>query len=393
MLAAVIIIFLQELVETVNAKREPEEAISFKILVSSMTNVAVDRIIQTLLRLGYDQFIRIGSIKKIAKNLLPYTAKARATSNEELKELEAMLEDAQNSEEDQDHIATAIQRFRKADNTLQTVQAAQVVGTTFMSSSFDVFEHLQFPLCLVDESSQLMEPLTIVPLTRFMCQRLVMIGDPLQLPPTLATHADEGKLGQGLDKTLFDRMLQMGYESIMLRTQYRCHPSISAISNRLFYDQRLLNGVTSEDRKPLIPGLPTLLFVDVGGQVGLLMFVERFRLTQLACFQEQKSIRTNSYWNEAEVGITAHLIQSLLSLQVPPSDLGVISLYREQTDKLIEYLTTSGSTANKQVQISTVDAFQGGEKDVIVLSTVRTTESQFMDNQPRINVALTRAKR
>ncbi|KAI8375244.1 hypothetical protein EDC96DRAFT_541205, partial [Choanephora cucurbitarum] len=148
LLAAVIIIFLQELVETVNAKREPEEAISFKILVSSMTNVAVDRILQTLLRLGYDQFIRIGSIKKIAKNLLPYTAKARATSNEELKELEAMLEDTQNSEEDQDHIATAIQHFRKADNTLQTVQAAQVVGTTFMSSSFDVFEHLQFPLCL-----------------------------------------------------------------------------------------------------------------------------------------------------------------------------------------------------------------------------------------------------
>ncbi|KAI8056283.1 uncharacterized protein B0P05DRAFT_285529 [Gilbertella persicaria] len=81
-LAAVIIIFLQDLIDTVNGKREPEDAISFKILVSSMTNVAVDRILQTLLKLGYDHFIRIGSMKKIAKNLLPFTAKARASSNE-----------------------------------------------------------------------------------------------------------------------------------------------------------------------------------------------------------------------------------------------------------------------------------------------------------------------
>jgi superfamily I DNA and/or RNA helicase len=68
---------------------------------------------------------------------------------------------------------------------------------------------------------------------------------------------------------------------------------------------------------------------------------------------------------------------------------------KEQADKLSEFLI-SGSTdskISKNVQISTVDAFQGGEKEVIILSTVRTTESQFMDNQPRINVALTRAKR
>jgi hypothetical protein len=91
------------MIDTVNGKREPEDAIRFKILISSMTvsrkekaritqnsihlylynqNVAVDRILQTLLKLGFDHFIRIGSMKKIAKNLLPYTAKARLSSNE-----------------------------------------------------------------------------------------------------------------------------------------------------------------------------------------------------------------------------------------------------------------------------------------------------------------------
>ena len=101
-LAAVIIIFIQELLEAVNTHRASEDQIQFKILVSSMTvsctcfmrkqnlnlrlfylqNVAVDRILQTLLKLGYDHFIRIGSMKKIAKNLLPFTAKARISSNE-----------------------------------------------------------------------------------------------------------------------------------------------------------------------------------------------------------------------------------------------------------------------------------------------------------------------
>lgn len=191
----------------------------------------MDRILQTLLKLGFDQFIRIGSMKKIAKNLLPYTSKARVSSNEgmleyrciggtlvlishpytELKELEQMLDDPLNSEEDIDSISTAIQRFRKTENVNQ-LQTVNVVGTTFMSSTFDVFAGMKFPLVLVDEASQLMEPLTLVPLARFSCHRLILIGDPLQLPPTLATNAQDGKAGKGLDKTLFNRMIELGHE-------------------------------------------------------------------------------------------------------------------------------------------------------------------------------------
>ncbi|CEG73858.1 hypothetical protein RMATCC62417_09155 [Rhizopus microsporus] len=207
-LAAVIILFIQELLDAVNGHREPEDQVQFKILVSSMTNVAVDRILQTLLKLGYDHFVRIGSMKKIAKNILPYTAKARLSSNEELKELEQMLDDGQNSEEDLENIATAIQRFRKSEGISQ-IHTAPVVGTTFMSSVFDIFNGVSFPFILIDESSQLMEPLTMVPLARFSCHRLLMVGDPLQLPPTLVSPAEEGKIGKGLDKTLFDRFIEV----------------------------------------------------------------------------------------------------------------------------------------------------------------------------------------
>jgi superfamily I DNA and/or RNA helicase len=122
-----------------------------------------------------------------------------------------MLEDENNSEQDIEYISTAIQHFRKASSKDQ-IHSVNIVGTTFMSSTFEIFDRVQFPFILVDESSQLTEPLTLVPLSRFMCQRLVMIGDPLQLPPTLGTNAEEGKAGMGLDKTMFDRLIEMGSE-------------------------------------------------------------------------------------------------------------------------------------------------------------------------------------
>ncbi|KAI8148810.1 AAA domain-containing protein [Fennellomyces sp. T-0311] len=116
------------------------------------------------------------------------------------------------------------------------------------------------------------------------------------------------------------------------------------------------------------------MFVDVGGQ-------------------EQKNPRSNSFWNETEVSIAAHLVDGLLKLGISPNSIGIISLYKEQADKLIEYVGNICQDKKQTVQISTVDAFQGGEKDVIILSTVRTTSSSFIDNCPRVNVALTRARR
>lgn len=141
----------------------------------------------------------------------------------ELKELEQMLDDPLNSEEDTDHISTAIQHFRKAENANQ-LQNVNVIGTTFVSSTFDVFAGMKFPLVLVDEASQLMEPLTLVPLARFSCHRLILIGDPLQLPPTLATNAQDGKVGKGLDKTLFNRMIELGHEVKRQRLRQMCVP-------------------------------------------------------------------------------------------------------------------------------------------------------------------------
>uniref|UniRef100_A0A663MJW4 5'-3' DNA helicase ZGRF1 n=2 Tax=Athene cunicularia TaxID=194338 RepID=A0A663MJW4_ATHCN len=167
----------------------------------------------------------------------------------------------------------------------------------------------------------------------------------------------------------------MGHKPILLRTQYRCHPAISAIANELFYEGNLTDGVSEQDRSPLVDWLPTLCFYSVNG-------VEQIE-------------RDNSFYNMAEVHFTVKLIQSLVASGIEGSAVGVITLYKSQMCKIQNLLSGIYSEAFevKAVQVSTVDAFQGAEKEIIVLSCVRTRQIGFIDSEKRMNVALTRAKR
>ncbi|XP_020622992.1 uncharacterized protein LOC110060547 [Orbicella faveolata] len=204
---------------------------------------------------------------------------------------------------------------------------------------------------------------------RFECRKLVLVGDPKQLSPTI--QGSEPDHEAGLEQTLFDRLMKMGYEPTMLRTQYRCHPAISAISNRLFYENKLLDGVTAEDRTQILPcGVSTY---------GLFIIV--LLISTLFVVQAK---------------FVVFLIECLLESGVDPAQIGVITLYKSQLQTISTNLTASRATSHaelKAIQISTVDAFQGGEKDLIILSCVRTDHIGFIDCDRRTNVALTRAKR
>ncbi|XP_028404167.1 protein ZGRF1-like [Dendronephthya gigantea] len=164
---------------------------------------------------------------------------------------------------------------------------------------------------------------------------------------------------------------------ILLRTQYRCHPLISSISNRLFYNDQLLDGVNAEERKPLVDFIPTLCFYDVANG-------------------KEECSQDGSYFNTSEAKFVVTLIKSLLESEIEPKQIGVISQYKSQLTAINNSLSADGATSQKElagIQISTVDAFQGGEKDVIILSCVRTKHIGFIDCERRTNVALTRAKR
>ena len=295
-----------------------------------------------------------------------------------------------------------------------------------------------FPIVLLDESSQMIEPSSLVPLARFHCQRLIAVGDPKQLPPNLsdveAPSATTSTTGP-LSKALFERLSEAGVPTVLLRLQYRMHPTLMATPNRLFYDSALESGVGPEERPALL--LPRAVDID-GRPLPPLSFVN------VAQGQEQRERvwrgaaggggGESSCYNGEEIAAVVSVVSALLRKGVPSSSIGLITLYRSQWRRLREEMskvmvqmeaeeekqrrlqerfattqgsvvvddlhvlpdsdwkTTTGGVSGAGVQVNTVDSFQGGEKDIVILSTVKTSMSDFMDNARRINVALTRAR-
>ncbi|XP_031561752.1 protein ZGRF1-like isoform X2 [Actinia tenebrosa] len=376
-LLAVTILYLVRLFTKITQNDGASNVSKPKILVSSTTNVAVDRILLVLLELGFEEFVRVGSIRKIAKQLLPYSMQGSGSQDQELKELQAMLKEDLQPSEKQD-IRKSIEKQRRGENK-KKLDGVQVVGVTCAACVFPCLERMKFSVVLLDECSQMTEPTALLPLARFGCQKLILVGDPKQLSPTIpgSTQGSHLENHAGLEQTLFDRLTKMGYRTTLLRTQYRCHPTISAVANRLFYEGHLVDGITPEDRTPLVSFSPTLCFYDVSrGQ--------------------EKCGRDGSYYNEQEAEFVVFLVGCLLESGLEPEQLGVITLYKSQLVTISSHLAQSRLASHKQlkaVQISTVDAFQGGEKDVILLSCVRTDHVGFIDCGRRTNVALTRAKR
>ncbi|KAL8206933.1 UNVERIFIED_CONTAM: Protein zgrf1 [Gekko kuhli] len=370
-LLAIVILFLVQIFETSEATVSKRLA-PWKILISSATNVAVDRVLLCLLDLGFEEFIRVGSVRKIAKPVLPYSLHAGLGSeSEQLKELLALMKEDLTPAE-KNYVRKTIEHHRLGTNKA-LLQQVRVVGATCAACPFPCMKNLKFPVVMLDECSQMTEPASLLPIARFGCEKLILVGDPKQLPPTI--QGSESARHNGLEQTLFDRLCLMGHEPVLLRTQYRCHPAISAISNNLFYEGDLLDGVSEMDRNPLVDWLPTLCFYNINGS--------------------EQMERDNSFHNMTESFFTVKLIQSLIASGIEGSMIGVITLYKSQMSKICNLLAAVDTDASqiKAVQVSTVDAFQGAEKEIIVLSCVRTRQVGFIDSETRVNVALTRGKR
>ncbi|XP_031323253.1 5'-3' DNA helicase ZGRF1 isoform X4 [Camelus dromedarius] len=370
-LLAVVVLFFVQLFEksealTVENKRP------WKLLISSSTNVAVDRVLLGLLSLGFEKFVRVGSIRKIAKPVLPYSLHAGSENeSEQLKELHALMKEDLTPME-RVYVRKSIEQHKLGTNKTLLKQV-RVVGVTCAACPFPCMNDLKFPVVVLDECSQITEPASLLPIARFECEKLILVGDPKQLPPTI--QGSDAAHENGLEQTLFDRLCLMGHKPVLLRTQYRCHPIISAVANDLFYEGSLVNGVSETERSPLLEWLPTLCFYNVQG------------LEQIE--------RDNSFHNVAEAAFTLKLIQSLVASGIAGSMIGVITLYRSQMYKLCHLLSaTDFDHPNmKAVQVSTVDAFQGAEKEIVILSCVRTRQVGFIDSEKRMNVALTRGRR
>ena len=196
----------------------------------------------------------------------------------------------------------------------------------------------------------------------------------------------------GLTQSLFERLVLIGIRPIRLQVQYRMHPILSEFPSNMFYEGSLQNGVTESDRQ--LRHMP--------GYTGKDEFPWPIKSKPMFFWSvagmEEISASGTSYLNRTEASYVEKIVTHLLKMGVESSQIGVITPYDGQKKYVQEHMRRSGSLAAsvyEAIEVNSVDAFQGREKEIMLVSCVRSSESQgigFLSDPRRLNVALTRAR-
>ena len=259
----------------------------------------------------------------------------------------------------------------------------QIGGTHTQAISFD--------WAIIDEAGRATVPEILVPIVR--SERAVLVGDERQLPPMvdemLSIEAEGSSDNQNLETSLFQTLIEQMEESVQshlasLRTQYRMHPAIGCLVSSVFYDGKLENGVLPGPSRRAFDWMPTP--------------VTWVSTSSLPSRSETRS--GESYVNSAESDLVLQLLERIEAKcreRHRRSSVGIIAGYAAQVEHLTTHIDPSdrGRWRNLDIEVATIDAFQGRECDVVVYSTVRSNVNRrigFLKDYRRVNVALSRAR-
>ncbi|KAK1259712.1 putative RNA helicase SDE3 [Acorus gramineus] len=279
---------------------------------------------------------------------------------------------------------------------LKALLRYRIIISTYMSASLLYAEGIHrrhFSHIILDEAGQSSEPETMIPISGLCWQGTVVVlaGDPMQLGPVIYSKEAET---YGLGKSYLERLFECdfyrdgdeNYVTKLLRN-YRCHPSILELPSKLFYKGELIACKEEEDSLSMYdwPELPNkafpVLFVGIQG-----------------C--DEREGNNPSWFNRTEASKVVEIIRKLRdNLNITESDVGVITPYRQQVLKMKKALEAMEML---HVKVGSVEQFQGQERQIIIISTVRSTVKHndfdrtynlgFLSNPRRFNVAITRAR-
>lgn len=407
-----------------------------KILLTAPSNAAVDELVIRLIRSKQAftnkkrlRLIRVGPSEQIHPRVREYTLDALLKSNLEarIKEKSSMesvdcelntleakrnkvqlvldslymrkeVEKAHHCELELKDITNRLQRLKqqKEKSQLQPIdvrkeeqemlhvllKGADVIATTLTSCrqafpDLEFSSQMVFTVCIVDEASQCIEQDTLLPLM-FGITKLVLVGDPQQLP---ATVISQQAAEMGLNQSLFERFYKYFIANdvispvYMLTKQYRMHPEICKFPSKFFYEGKLETDSLLETRYKSCPFVPYLIFNLIDAQ---------------------EAGNKGDLHNIQEIDFVLQLLKIIVTRVNHSTTIGVITPYQTQRTKIKNALKLNLSEDYNRIEINTVDGFQGREKDIIILSTVRAKSPNggigFLSQEKRLNVALTRAK-
>lgn len=367
------------------------------VLVCAASNTATDVLAERLAAQGL-QVVRIGHISRVDERLLDLTLDAQVATHPDSREIKKVKIQAAHARKkagtykrtfDADARADRRDGYKEARELMdwarhletrlveQILDSAQVICTTLTGAAHSLLDKRRFPTLIIDEAAQALEPAIWIPLAKV--DRLVLAGDPHQLPPTVkSTEAAR----QGLNQTVMERLLPELPRVHLLTVQYRMNPAIMAFSNSWFYQGQLCSAEGLDDRALPVSDPRPILFIDTAG----------------CGFEEKTNPETKSRYNPDEyVLITCHLESlrhDLVEKEWP--EIAILSPYREQVEYIEAEIEKDEHYNALPIRVQTIDGFQGQEMDVVILSLVRSNSRSdigFLQDYRRMNVAMTRAQR
>ncbi|MDE7421320.1 MAG: AAA family ATPase [Muribaculaceae bacterium] len=394
-------------------RREPQ------VLVCAQSNMAVDWICEKLVDRGV-HVLRLGNPSRVNDKMLSFTYERRFESHPDYPDLWSIrkaireLRSAKRHGSDQWHQKMDRLRSRATELEIRINQdlfnSAHVIASTLVGSSSRLLDGMKFSTLFIDEAAQALEAASWIPIRR--AGRVVLAGDHCQLPPTVKSYE---AMKQGLGKSLMERLVDNHPESVSLLTmQYRMNQEIMRFSSDWFYGGVMTaapevryRGILDYDTPiewidTATAFLPDDLSADsstqnlVGGQGSCDLPAEQR-------FQESEYGNSHGRINRDEAEFSVRTLRAYIEkigkqrFLDERIDVGLISPYRAQVQYLRGLIkrTPFFKPFRHLISVNTVDGFQGQERDVIIISLVRSNEEGnigFLRDLRRMNVAMTRAR-
>ncbi|MBR7030279.1 MAG: AAA family ATPase [Prevotella sp.] len=377
-----------------------------QVLVCAQSNMAVDWISEKLVDRGIN-VLRIGNPTRVNDKMLSFTYERRFESHPDYTELWAIRKTIRDlrahRKRGDEKYHQKMERLKERATELelrinaQLFGEARVIASTLVGSSSHLLEGQKFGTLFIDEAAQALEAACWIPIRRV--SRVIFAGDHCQLPPTIKSFA---ALKAGLGKTLMERIVDNRPETVtLLKMQYRMNEEIMRFSSDWFYGNQVESAPEVKYRSILDLDIP-MTWIDTSE------FDEPEKTDipespRQPLFREEFVGESFGRINKAEAELTLLALESYFKkigkerILEERLDVGVISPYRAQVQYLRRLFKKREffKPYRSLISVNTVDGFQGQERDIILISLVRSNnEGQigFLRDLRRMNVAITRAR-
>ena len=395
------------LVEAINETLMRES----QVLVCAQSNMAVDWISEKLVDRGVN-VLRIGNPTRVNDKMLGFTYERRFEAHPDYPQLwairKAIRELRKNRKKGSESYHQKLERLKSRATELEIrinselLGEARVIACTLVGSAHRLLEGMKFGTLFIDEAAQALEAACWIPMRR--ATRVILAGDHCQLPPTVKSIA---ALRAGLGKTLMERIAENKPEVVtLLKIQYRMNEEIMRFSSDWFYHGEVESAPQIKYRSILEDDSP-ITWIDTSNEENQVTIegddVASGEKRDDMNFHEQFVGESFGRINKAEADLTLLTLAEYLTqvgkrrVLEESIDVGIISPYRAQVQYLKRLLKKYEffKPYRRLISVNTVDGFQGQERDVILISLVRSNDEGqigFLKDLRRMNVAMTRAR-